>query len=266
MKTKLSKSGKVYRDWAAPHARLHIERFNYAQKAYNDLASVGEVVSAQRSELAGSKLFTDAGRRAQLQKHVLRKAVPVMRYARDAVDRLVACRDKLRAAMIPKGFDKSDTVGFLRRQEYRARLARMTPSERATTLMGPNADPHYAEAAREMPADFSGISAELHAQLDAKAAAVHYPTECAEMADIDQAVAAIESVSRVATLDVSAETSIGARTLGRLIEADPALIEQTAAMEGDAVQKLIDALDRKRIENLTTRLLTEGAVANDDAA
>lgn len=254
MKTKLTAGGRAFAVWEPRGMRGTMEWCSCVHRAYRETQKVAGVVAARRDELASSPLLTPAGRTAEVQRAVLQKAIPELRYAVGAIAKAQARGDKLRAEMVGKPLD-NDPVSYLRRQEYRALLKQMSPSEKAATLMGPAADPMFVQAAAEMPAAFTGISADLHSKLQEQIHATRYPEQSQELAEIDEALEALASVSRAAALDLQAVSGISPRTLALLADADPKDVESAANGDASSVVEFAHGLASRKLRSAITARL-----------
>jgi hypothetical protein len=222
-----------------------------------------------RSSTASGQ-FTPQGVKDDALKFALSDLVPALHRARTTIKKakseLAERKSKLRID-VP---DKSDVAAAFRRMEIRTFLREMKPEDQSKyfATQADNLSNDVAMAILEMPAEFSGVPQSRHDLLTKSALNARHGPEIAELADLEEAIAAVESAVETGRDEVRLEAgALDERNFNELaapIEAkhDAPWLRRRKDKNGVEEVRVVD-LDQGR-ERLPTREEIENGIEYRD--
>jgi hypothetical protein len=137
----------------------------------------------------------------------LSDVVPSLHKARRTISKAKAEVAERKAKLRVQGPDKADAAAAVRRADIRAQLRAMKPEEQSAFFarLGDDVSPELAVAITEMPSEFSGVPKTRHELLMAEALKRQHGPELAEIAEVEEAIAAAESAVEAARTEVQVE-------------------------------------------------------------
>src|SRR5262245_34653178 len=186
--------------------------------AYLGALDAVDKVEAHRSEAMASGKFTPAGVGDHVLGFATSQLAPAFKRGRHAVDAAKAEAKALRNKITLQPVDKTDVVGFLRRQEMRQSLLKMDDKERNAFISKnrENLDPDLALAIVEMPPEYSGVlEGDRNGLIDAALQAQHGKA-MADLRELEEAIAIAESAIDAGLNEVRQQTGADPATFDRL--------------------------------------------------
>lgn len=185
-------------DW-----KTHGTRGPFAQLwgATSRLEDALSAAYAKKAEIDQSRNFTPVGRTNAMRDYLRDSSVPALRKVLETIEEAEAHVVRIRGTIKPRGLDKTDVAGAMRRQEIRSWLRSIEESKR-NAMMNPlgveEIDPEIAAAVTEAPAPLSGVTNQQRARLSDRALVAQYPKEVEEIAVINEAIRSAASYVRMA--------------------------------------------------------------------
>jgi hypothetical protein len=235
----------------------------------NQGRGVDRIEERTRSSTASGQ-FTPQGVKDDALKFALSDLVPALHRARTTIKKakseLAERKSKLRID-VP---DKSDVAAAFRRMEIRTFLREMKPEDQSKyfATQADNLSNDVAMAILEMPAEFSGVPQSRHDLLTKSALNARHGPEIAELADLEEAIAAVESAVETGRDEVRLEAgALDERNFNELaapIEAkhDAPWLRRRKDKNGVEEVRVVD-LDQGR-ERLPTREEIENGIEYRD--
>jgi hypothetical protein len=161
-----------------------------------------------QSTASGS--FTVEGVKADVLSYALNNLVPGLHRARLAIKKAKAEAAERRSRLRVEGPDKTDIAAAFRRMEIRTLLRDMKRDDQARYFagLGDNLPAEVASAILELPPEFSGVPKTRHDLIAASALQRQHGPEIAEIAELEDAIAAAESAVETGRDEVRLECGI----------------------------------------------------------
>jgi hypothetical protein len=139
--------------------------------------------------------FTREGARDDVLRYALNELVPGLHKARMAIRRARAEVAERRSKLKIEGPDKSDVAAAFRRMEARTFLREMKEAAQLKYFAqyGDDLPSEVAAAVLEMPPEFCGVPKSRHDLLTQRTLAARHGSEMADIAELEEAIAAAES-------------------------------------------------------------------------
>ena len=143
----------------------------------------------------GSKKFTADGVRDDALKFAMNDLIPNLHRARTTIRKAKAEVAERRSRLKVEGPDKSDVAAAFRRMEIRTFIREMKSDEQTQFFAGygDKLPAEVAMAILEVPSEFSGVPKSRHDLMMTRALEAQHGAEIAEIADLEEAIAAAES-------------------------------------------------------------------------
>ena len=173
------------------------------------LDAVDRIEARTRSNAASGKL-TSEGVKDDALKFALSDLVPSLHRARMTIKKAKAEVAERKSKLKVEGPDKSDVAGAFRRMEIRTFLREMK-GRRSEKLLRPTWRELTAEVAMailEMPPEFSGVPKSRHDLMTERALTAQHGPEIAEIAELEEAIAAAESAVETGRDEVRLEVGV----------------------------------------------------------
>src|SRR5262245_46059574 len=179
------------------------------QTYFAGLQCVDRAEERTRTNVVNGK-FTPEGARDDLLQFALRDLVPALHKARQTIKKAKAEAAERRSKLRLEGPDKSDAAAAVRRADIRSQLRAMKPEEQTQFFadFGDNVPPEVVMAIMEMPASLSGVPRSRHDLIRASALEARHGPEIAEIAELEEAVAAADSAVEAARDEVRIEAGV----------------------------------------------------------
>jgi hypothetical protein len=166
-------------------------------------------------------------------------------------------------------FDKSDTIGFLRRQELRATLRSVDAGQRALLIAGDSA---FADALLEQPAVVSGLlAAENFIVENAKEQRLGslFGSELAEIEEMERIISEANMIADLARVDLQSHSGMEPRVFGEFVKpvelkAGALWLTRMKDAAGNEVPHVID-VEAHRAHVATEREILDGKFYKDHA-
>lgn len=171
---------------------------------------LSEAPPRRRAEIAAPGTLTEKGVEQVLRKDLADGYAKDVRNYRGALATQREALNARRAALFTPQFDKTDLIGELQRQELRAWLRSLGPSDRMIAILK-DADGVVCEAALAAPATLSGIDvfkSEQREQIKAHFGSVRHAATLAEMDGEAEALQVAEIAVGVAVDAIRAEVGL----------------------------------------------------------
>jgi hypothetical protein len=173
------------------------------------LDAVDRIEARTRSNAASGK-FTPDGVKDDALKFALSDLVPTLHSARTTIKKARAEVADRKSKLKIEGPDKSDVAAAFRRMEIRTFLRDMKGDEQTQYFArhGDNLPTEVALAILEMPPEFSGVPKTRHDLLTERALDTRHGPEIAEIAELEEAIAAAESSVETGRDEVRLEAGV----------------------------------------------------------
>lgn len=173
------------------------------------LDAVDRIEERTRSNTATGK-FTPAGVKDDALKFALSDLVPSLHKARQTVRKAKAEVAERRSRLKVEGPDPSDIAAAFRRMEIRTFLRDMKSDDQAKYFAnyGDKLPAEVAMAILELPAEYSGVPRSRHTLLSASALQIQHGPEIAEIAQLEEGIAAAESAVETARDELRLECGV----------------------------------------------------------
>jgi hypothetical protein len=180
------------------------------QTAYmSGLDAVDRIEDRTRSAAASGK-FTPDGVKNDALQFALSDLIPALHRSRILIRKAKAEVSERKSKLKLEGPDKTDIAAAFRRMEVRTFLREMKSDEQAKYFasLGDNLPADVAMAILELPREFSGVPQSRHDLITANALEIQHGPEMAEIAELEEAIAAAESAVEAGRDEVRLETGI----------------------------------------------------------
>jgi hypothetical protein len=159
------------------------------------LDAVDRIEERTRSNAANGKL-TPEGVRDDALKFALAEIIPSLHRARMTIKRAKAEIAERRAKLKVEGPDKSDVAAAFRRMEVRTHLRDMDAATQSEYFAryGDSLPTEILQAVTELPAEYSGVPKSRHDLLTKRALTALHGSELADIAELEEAIDAAETV------------------------------------------------------------------------
>jgi hypothetical protein len=187
------------------------------RRAYLDALVAVDKIEAHRAEAMASGKLTPAGVNDDTLKFAASQLAPAFKRGRHVIDAAKAEAKALRAKIQLERADKSDVVGFLRRQEMRRHLLEMDDKKRNQFISHnrESLEPDMALAIVEMPAAFSGVlESDRNGLIDTALQAQHGQA-MTDLRDLEQAIEIAESAVETGRDEVRQQTGADQETFDK---------------------------------------------------
>lgn len=190
-----------------PKPNTTIERLEQAYMT--GLDAVDQVEEHTRKSTASGKL-TAGGVKDEALQFAINNLVPNFFRARSTIKKAKAEVAERKSKLKVDGPDKSDIAGAFRRMEIRTFLREMKADDQTKYLAryGDNLPSEVAMAITELPAEFSGVPKSRHDLLRNRAVEAQNAPELVEIRDLEEAIAAAESVVETGRDEVRLEAGV----------------------------------------------------------
>jgi len=182
--------------------------------AYLGALDAVDRVEAHRTKAMASGNLTAAGVNDDTLKFAASQLAPAFSHGRRVIDAAKAKAKSLRDKITLAPPDKSDAVGFLRRQEMRRHLLEMDDKKRSQFISQnrESLDRDMVQAIVEMPAAFSGVlESDRNSLIDTALRAQHGPA-MDELADLESAIEITQSAVTAGRNEIMEQTGVDAAT------------------------------------------------------
>jgi hypothetical protein len=175
-------------------------------------------IEAQTRSSAASGRFTADGVKDDALHFAMSSLIPVLHRARTTIKKAkveVAERKSKLKLEVP---DKTDVAGAFRRMEIRTFLREMKADDQTKYFAryGDNLPAEVATAILEVPPEFSGVPKSRHDLMVGRALEFQHGPEVAEIAELEEAIAAAESAVETGRDEVRLEAGIDERKFNEM--------------------------------------------------
>ena len=248
-----SRAIRLWRFDAKPNTTL--ARLEAAYMAGPD--AVDRIEDRTRSNTASGQ-FTSEGVKDDALKFAMSDIVPVLHRARTTIKKARSEVAERKSKLKVEGPDKSDVAAAFRRMEIRTFLREMKGNDQKNYFArhGDNLHAEVAMAILEMPPEFSGVPKSRHDLMTTRGLEAQHGPEIAEIAELEEAIAAAESAVEAGRDEVRLEVGVhDERKFNEMaapIEAkhDAPWLRRRKSSSGAEEIRVVD-LDR-RVERLAT--------------
>jgi len=190
-----------------PKPNTTIERLEQAYMT--GLGAVDQIEEHTRKSTASGKLTADGVKDDALQ-FAINNLVPNLQRARTTIKKAKAEAAERKSKLKVDEPDRSDVAGAFRRMEIRTFLREMKADDQTKYFAGygNNLPREVAMAITELPAEFSGVPKSRHDLLMTRAVEAQHAPELVEIADLEEAIAAAESVVETGRDEVRLEAGV----------------------------------------------------------
>jgi hypothetical protein len=173
------------------------------------LDAVDRIEVHARSSAASGR-FTAEGVKDDALKFALSDLVPSLHRARTTIKKAKSEVAERKSKLKVDGPDKSDLAGAFRRMEIRNFLKAMKGNDQKNYFArhGDNLPGEVAMAILEMPPELSGVPKSRHDLVTERALAARHGPEIAEIAELEEAIAAAESAVETGRDEVRLEVGV----------------------------------------------------------
>jgi len=173
------------------------------------LGAVDQIEEHTRKSTASGKLTADGVKDDALQ-FAINNLVPNLQRARTTIKKAKAEAAERKSKLKVDEPDRSDVAGAFRRMEIRTFLREMKADDQTKYFAGygNNLPREVAMAITELPAEFSGVPKSRHDLLMSRAVEAQHAPELVEIADLEEAIAAAESVVETGRDEVRLEAGV----------------------------------------------------------
>jgi hypothetical protein len=235
------------------------------ETAYLSSLDAMDRAEARKAEALKSGKFTPSGANDDALQFALTELVPLFKRGRNVIEQAKreakALRDKVKLQLT----DKTDVVGFLRRQEMRQWLKAM-PNEARNKFIDHNLeklDPDLALAIMEMPAEHTGVLPSQRDLLVDRALEAQHGEAMTQLRDLERGIEVAESAVEAGREEVRIEAGVMDR---RAFDERAAPIEQKAAapwLRKEGNQVVVVDLERRVTRPATPEELNTGVYYAD---
>lgn len=219
-------------DWPAAQKRHSAEVFGTLARAFAEMNNAADASRAKLEALSGDPNFTQVGRQNQMREHLKAEAVPALRKGREALRAAEDAVVALRAKMTGSSIDKADAAGAVLRSDLRRWLRDLDPAARNARVATNSLPREAVLAVLEAPAELSGFTPDQKSRLEANAIIAMHPEEAQQIAEIEEAIAAVVSAERAASLTLQADTGAGREEIEQML-GGTTLSERIKALMGE---------------------------------
>lgn len=181
------------------------------------LDAVDRIEERTRNNTTSGK-FTPNGVKDDALKFALKELVPDLHRARMTIQKAKVEVAERKGKLKVAGPDKSDVAGAFRRMRIGISLAEMKDDEQIKFFAkyGDNLSDEVVMAILEMPPEFSGVPKSRYDLMTTKALEVQHGPQIAEIAELEEAVAAAESAVETGRDEVRLEVGTDERKFNEL--------------------------------------------------
>jgi len=174
------------------------------RSAYAAALDADAALRESRANAEASKKFTALGISEQVAESALTDALPKLRRARVAVERIKAEMAERASKLTPKLPDPADLRGEAQRAEIRAMLRNMPEAQREEYVQQNRANPVILAAIVHAPAALSGLHEMKHAHIINEQIAREHGEEIAELRDLEEVVRVVDKLTAEARAEAQA--------------------------------------------------------------
>jgi hypothetical protein len=173
------------------------------------LDAVDQIEARTRSSAASGKL-TEDGVKDDALKFAMSNLIPNLHRARTTIKKAKAEVAERKSKLKVEGPDKSDVAAAFRRMEIRTFIREMKDDEQTQffAAYGDKLPVEVATAILEIPPEFSGVPKSRHDLMMTRALEAQHGAEIAEIADLEEAIAAGESAVETGRDEVRLEAGV----------------------------------------------------------
>jgi hypothetical protein len=214
--------------------------------AYHAALDAVDRVGERKSEALKSGKFTEQGVADSVAQFALSELTPVFKRGRNVIDAARREAKGLRDQIKLEPTDKTDVVGYMRRQEMRNWLRGLKNQDRNRFISQnrDKLDPDMALAIVEMPAEFSGVLETDRDNLIDRALQAQHGEAMTRLQELEDAITIAESAVATGRDEVRTETGLDERTFNERAapheQKDRSLWLKTMIEEGQQVVRFFD--------------------------
>jgi hypothetical protein len=166
--------------------------------------------------VAADQNLSPQGKQARMREWFETDAAPTLRAARQAAQAARTALAQTRANLSTSKIDKTDIAGAVVRGEIRSWLRGLDPAAR-TALITTGGSPEILQAILEAPPVLTGLSETQFKQVENHALAGSSPEGVAKMQAIREALEAVESAERAASLTLQDAANVSSDDLASAV-------------------------------------------------